>query len=81
MILAQPQEEDHLKIETERDQLLQNNQIQVDIYQTLFLRCFLGTVLYVGNLGRRVDETDIKDAFEKYGRIASIEIVKDPYTK
>jgi len=39
-----------------------------------------GTVLYVGNLGRRVDETDIRDAFEKYGRIASIEIVKDPYT-
>ena len=41
----------------------------------------LGNVLYIGGLSRRADETDIRGAFEKYGKIASIEIVKDPYTK
>jgi len=40
-----------------------------------------GNVLYVGNLNRRLNEDDVRDRFEKYGEIKSIQLIKDPSTQ
>lgn len=36
--------------------------------------------IYVGNLGRKVTEDDLRQAFEAYGKTSSVKIVKDSYT-
>ncbi len=36
--------------------------------------------IYVGNLDYKVDETDLKKVFEKYGAITSSKIITDKYT-
>lgn len=36
--------------------------------------------IYVGNLDYRVDESDLKEIFEKYGSVNDVKIIKDKYT-
>jgi RNA recognition motif-containing protein len=36
--------------------------------------------IYVGNLAREATEDDVRGAFEAYGQVASIAIIKDKYT-
>ena len=36
--------------------------------------------LYVGNLSHEVTEEDLKEAFEGFGQIESVKIIKDNYT-
>lgn len=36
--------------------------------------------IYVGNLDFRVQETELKQAFEAYGEIESIQIITDKYS-
>ena len=42
---------------------------------------YIGTVVYIANLSKRVIEKDLEEAFEKYGRITNCTIVKDPITR
>ena len=36
--------------------------------------------IYVGNLSREVTEDDLKEAFESFGQVASVSIIKDKFT-
>jgi len=36
--------------------------------------------IYVGNLSRDVSETDLKEAFQAFGEVASASVIKDKYT-
>ena len=36
--------------------------------------------IYVGNLSYEVTEEDLQEAFEAFGQVASVEIVKDKYS-
>ncbi|MBN2030357.1 RNA-binding protein [bacterium] len=36
--------------------------------------------IYVGNLSRDVSEDDLKDVFEAFGQLKSVNIVKDKYS-
>jgi RNA recognition motif-containing protein len=36
--------------------------------------------IYVGNLSYQVSEEDLKQAFEGYGQVASVNIIKDRYS-
>lgn len=36
--------------------------------------------IYVGNLSKQVSEDDLRTAFESFGEISSIRIIKDRYT-
>ncbi|MBN1352730.1 RNA-binding protein [candidate division KSB1 bacterium] len=36
--------------------------------------------IYVGNLSKEVSEDDLRDAFEPFGQITSIKIIKDKFT-
>ena len=36
--------------------------------------------IYVGNLSREVTETDLREAFEAFGQVSSIQIITDRYT-
>lgn len=39
-----------------------------------------GNVLYVSNLSKRVNESDLHEKFERFGKIEEINIVKEPFT-
>lgn len=36
--------------------------------------------IYVGNLSREVAEDDLKEAFETFGQVASVAIIKDKFS-
>ncbi len=36
--------------------------------------------IYVGNLSYKLNEDDLKQAFEEYGEITSVKIIKDKYS-
>jgi len=36
--------------------------------------------IYVGNLSQEVTEDDLREAFESFGQVTSIKIIKDKYT-
>lgn len=36
--------------------------------------------IYVGNLIHEINEADLKDAFEAFGEVTSVNIIKDRYT-
>ena len=36
--------------------------------------------IYVGNLSYDVDENQLRQSFEKYGEVASVNIIKDKYS-
>jgi RNA recognition motif-containing protein len=36
--------------------------------------------IYVGNLSREATEGDLREAFEAYGQVSSVNIIKDKYT-
>lgn len=36
--------------------------------------------IYVGNLSRNVTEDDLKTAFETYGKVETVKVIKDNYT-
>ena len=36
--------------------------------------------IYVGNLSREVTEDDLKEAFEAFGQVASVAIIKDKFS-
>lgn len=36
--------------------------------------------IYVGNLSRDVDERELQEAFESFGQVASVTIIKDKFT-
>ena len=36
--------------------------------------------IYVGNISRESSEADIKQAFEEYGEVSSINLIKDKFT-
>jgi len=36
--------------------------------------------IYVGNLSNEVTEEDLKQAFETFGEVESVKIIKDKYT-
>jgi len=36
--------------------------------------------IYVGNLSRNVSEDDLRQAFEAFGQVESVNIIKDKYT-
>ena len=36
--------------------------------------------IYVGNLSHDITDDDLKEAFEAYGQIASINVIKDKYS-
>ena len=36
--------------------------------------------IYVGNLERGVNENDLKEAFENYGEVIAVKIIKDIYS-
>jgi len=36
--------------------------------------------IYVGNLSRNVTEDDLKEAFEAFGQIASVNVIKDKFS-
>jgi len=36
--------------------------------------------IYVGNLSRDVAEDDLKEAFEAFGQIASVNVIKDKFS-
>ena len=40
-----------------------------------------GNVLYVSNLPRRIHDDDLKEKFEKYGKVVDINIVREPFSK
>ena len=37
--------------------------------------------IYAGNLSYEVTEEDLKQAFEAFGNVDSVKIIKDPYTE
>jgi len=36
--------------------------------------------IYVGNLSREVTEEDLRQAFEAFGQVASVNVIKDKFT-
>ena len=36
--------------------------------------------IYVGNLSQQVTEDDLREAFESFGQVTSIKIIKDRFT-
>jgi RNA recognition motif-containing protein len=36
--------------------------------------------IYVGNLSREVTEDDLKEAFEAFGQLASVKVIKDKFS-
>jgi RNA recognition motif-containing protein len=36
--------------------------------------------IYVGNLSRDVAETDLREAFQAFGEVATASVIKDKYT-
>jgi RNA recognition motif-containing protein len=36
--------------------------------------------IYAGNIPRETSETEIRDAFEKYGQVTSVTMIKDKFT-
>ncbi|MBL7137674.1 MAG: RNA-binding protein [Bacteroidales bacterium] len=36
--------------------------------------------IYVGNLSYKVDEADLKQLFEEYGEVSSVNLISDKYT-
>jgi len=36
--------------------------------------------IYVGNISRDATEADIREAFEEYGEVASVSLIRDRYT-
>ena len=36
--------------------------------------------IFCGNLNREVTETDLQEAFEKYGKVSSVKLIKDMFT-
>ena len=40
----------------------------------------MGTNLYVGNLSYQTSESDLRDAFEKVGQVASCNMIADKFT-
>ena len=36
--------------------------------------------IYVGNLSYKVEESDLKQAFEEYGKVESVKIITDKYS-
>jgi RNA recognition motif-containing protein len=36
--------------------------------------------IYVGNLSRDVSETDLREAFQAFGEVATASVIKDKYT-
>ena len=40
-----------------------------------------GNVLYVSNLPRRIRDDDLKERFEKFGKVVDISIVREPFSK
>ncbi len=36
--------------------------------------------LYIGNLSREVTEDDLKEAFEAFGQLASVNVIKDKFS-
>ena len=36
--------------------------------------------IYVGNLSFKVDENELRDAFEEYGSVSSVKIITDKFT-
>ena len=36
--------------------------------------------IYVGNLSQQVTENDLRDAFESFGQVTDIKIIKDRFT-
>jgi RNA recognition motif-containing protein len=36
--------------------------------------------IYVGNLGYKVEEDELRDAFEKFGNVSSVKIITDKFT-
>lgn len=41
----------------------------------------LGNVLYIANLSKRVNERDLEDKFERFGKIDNLIVVRDPISK
>lgn len=41
----------------------------------------MGNVLYVSNLPRKIYDEDLKEKFEKYGKVIEISIVREPFSK
>ncbi|MBN1300477.1 MAG: RNA-binding protein [Melioribacteraceae bacterium] len=37
--------------------------------------------IYIGNLSPEVSETDLQTAFEKYGKVKSVKVIKDMFTQ
>jgi RNA recognition motif-containing protein len=36
--------------------------------------------IYVGNLGYRVEESELRELFEKYGEVSSVKIITDKFS-
>jgi len=36
--------------------------------------------IYVGNIPRETSESDIRSAFERYGEVSTVNLIKDKYT-
>jgi RNA recognition motif-containing protein len=36
--------------------------------------------IYVGNIPRETSEAELKEAFEQYGEVATVNLIKDKYT-
>lgn len=36
--------------------------------------------IYVGNLSREVSEDDLREAFQAYGQITTVNVIKDKFT-
>ncbi|MBN2174504.1 MAG: RNA-binding protein [Bacteroidales bacterium] len=36
--------------------------------------------IYVGNLGYKVEEDELRDAFQKFGNVTSVKIITDKFT-
>jgi len=36
--------------------------------------------IYVGNLSQQVSETDLRQAFERFGEVTSVKVIKDKFT-
>ena len=40
-----------------------------------------GNVLYISNLPRKIRDDDVKEKFEKYGKVTAINIVREPFSQ
>jgi len=36
--------------------------------------------IYVGNLSREISEEDLREAFEVFGKVASVTVIKDKFS-